>query len=161
MSTATKDHCDRWRPSLKPFEITLDGSAIAVRQALAEVLEALTPLELGIEERSVVELVLAEVLNNVVEHAYDAANQERGICLRCNQRADGLHLHVIDAGHRMSDQMLPFAKPPPITDNLADLPEGGFGWFLIRDLAKDICYAREAGKNHLRLRLAIATRLLG
>ena len=30
-----------------------------------------------------------------------------------------------------------------------DLPEGGFGWFLIRSLTRDLTYLREDGYNML------------
>jgi serine/threonine-protein kinase RsbW len=40
--------------------------------------------------------------------------------------------------------------------DLMDLPEGGFGWFLIKDLAKDVVYARVEGENRLQLRVAVA-----
>lgn len=37
-----------------------------------------------------------------------------------------------------------------------DMPEGGFGWFIIKDLAKDIVYRRQNGENLLDLRIAVA-----
>ena len=39
---------------------------------------------------------------------------------------------------------------------MQDMPEGGFGWFLIKDLAKDVTYHRVKAENHLSLRLAVA-----
>jgi serine/threonine-protein kinase RsbW len=35
----------------------------------------------------------------------------------------------------------------------ATLPEGGFGWFLIRTLSRDLDYRREGGRNLLSFRL--------
>lgn len=43
---------------------------MAVRKALKELLDGLAPLDLDIEEMGTVELVMAEALNNIVEHAY-------------------------------------------------------------------------------------------
>ena len=41
-------------------------------------------------------------------------------------------------------------------DEFPDLPEGGFGWYLIRDLARDVNYEREGWCNVLTLRLEVA-----
>ena len=52
----------------------------------------------------------------------------------------------------------------PLGDNPRDyaradeLPEGGFGWFLIRELAHDLVYDRENGENFLIFRMAIGRR---
>ena len=37
-----------------------------------------------------------------------------------------------------------------------DLPEGGFGWFLIRQLAWDVRYVREGRTNRLFLAIDLA-----
>ena len=46
-------------------------------------------------------------------------------------------------------------KPANLDVAFEDLPEGGFGWFLIQDLAKDVLYARVENENRLSLRLAV------
>ena len=56
--------------SLPPFDVCMQSSELAVREALAEISRGLGPLELNPEEAGTVELVLAEALNNIVEHAY-------------------------------------------------------------------------------------------
>ncbi len=50
--------------------LTFPSGEFAVREALTAVLSGLDFLSLDLEESGAVELVLAEVLNNVVEHAY-------------------------------------------------------------------------------------------
>lgn len=146
-----------------PFDIRFKSSKPAVREALAGVRQALAPLELDMEELQTVELVLAEVLNNIVEHAY--AEQEPApddlITLRGDHRGDGLHFRIIDRGEAMPDGKPPLGNAQPISPVIEDLPEGGFGWFLIRDLAKDVCYRRIGAENLLDLRLAIALDLQG
>ena len=37
------------------------------------------------------------------------------------------------------------------------LPEGGFGWLIIRRLAHDVRYLRQSGVNELSFRLAVGT----
>ena len=41
---------------------------------------------------------------------------------------------------------------PPL-GAVEDLPEGGFGWHVIRTLSKDLHYRRENGRNQLSFRL--------
>jgi serine/threonine-protein kinase RsbW len=36
-----------------------------------------------------------------------------------------------------------------------DLPEGGFGWFLIRELTKDLQYVRHEDQNRLTFSIPI------
>jgi serine/threonine-protein kinase RsbW len=40
---------------------------------------------------------------------------------------------------------------PDASGPLHSLPEGGFGWFLIQNLANTLDYRRMAGENHLYL----------
>ena len=54
------------------FAISIAGDEDAVRGGLAQVMMCLLPLGLNADDTSTVELVLAETLNNVVEHALAA-----------------------------------------------------------------------------------------
>lgn len=139
-----------------PFDIRFNSSKAAVRQALAEVRQELAPLGLDIEELQIVELVLAEALNNIVEHAYAQPVPDDMITICGDHRANGLHFRIVDRGGAMPDGKPPLGNTQPISAEIEDLPEGGFGWFLIRDLAKDVCYRRIGTENRLDLRLAIA-----
>ena len=134
--------------------LTFPSGEFEVRNALAAVLSGLKFLNLGAEERGTVELVLAEVLNNVVEHAYGA--QTPGwIEVACAHRTDGLHFVIRDEGQELPEGALPVGTLPEFGDALDALPEGGFGWFLIQDLAKDVVYRRSGGRNILTLRICI------
>ena len=55
----------------------------------------------------------------------------------------------------MPDGKLPIGQLSPLDVETRDLPEGGFGWFLIQHLAKDVTYCRAGDQNWLKLRLAI------
>jgi serine/threonine-protein kinase RsbW len=57
----------------------------------------------------------------------------------------------------MPEGRLPVGELSPLGGDLEDLPEGGFGWFLIQNLAKDVTYNRVGDVNELKLRLAIGT----
>ena len=127
---------------------------IAVRTALGSALSGLRYLELNEEDSGTVELVLAEAMNNVVEHAY--AGTSGVIELRVANCTDGLFCEVLDDGAGMEG--LPSGDDP--SDGppapVEDMPEGGFGWFLIRSLARDLSYAREHGRNRLSFRIDLA-----
>jgi serine/threonine-protein kinase RsbW len=55
----------------------------------------------------------------------------------------------------MPDGQLPLGQPTAVDVDLMDLPEGGFGWFLIQDLARDVTYVRVGSENRLDMRLAV------
>ena len=142
--------------SLQPFDVCVASGNLAVREALGQVLAGLKALSLDIEETAIVELVLAEALNNIVEHAYPASLPQGPINIRCRHRANGLHFTINDQGNSMPDGQMPLGLPQNIEVDPIDLPEGGYGWFLIKDLAKDIQYHRVGQKNQLDLRIAVA-----
>ena len=54
----------------------------------------------------------------------------------------------------MPDHTLPMGLPQPIGVD-KDLPEGGFGWFLIRSLTENLTYRRIDARNHLSFQLII------
>lgn len=146
---------------LRPFDVRLQGNEIAVREALLRIREGLAPLKLDIEEVGTVELVLAEALNNIVEHAYADGDGSKPIRIICHHRENGIHFRIEDKGVMMPDGRLPLGNAQEVTVNTMDLPEGGFGWFMIQDLAKDVTYQRVGKANRLDLRLAIASVCLG
>ncbi|MFG6565230.1 ATP-binding protein [Sulfitobacter sp. 1A13421] len=143
------------RSALCPFEITVHNGPQAARQALTLLLDALSCLSLGAEEVCVVRLVVAEMLNNIVEHAYPDPHHPGPIHIACHHAPDGLHIAVSDEGLPMPDLQAPLGLPQEIDRPVCDLPEGGFGWFLIRDLAKDLAYRRLAQENRIDLRLPV------
>ncbi len=143
-------------PNMPIIRISVQSGQLAVRDALKKLLEGLGPLSLDIEEAGTVELVMAEALNNIVEHAYPEGDPVGPISITCEHGRDGLHLTVTDRGRGMPNGCTPLGAPVEVDVAVADMPEGGFGWFLIKDLAKDVSYQRVAPENRLSLRLAVA-----
>jgi serine/threonine-protein kinase RsbW len=128
-----------------------------VRQVLGGVMAQLGPGEIAAETRATLELVLAEVLNNVVEHAYRGrpdGEVELSICLG----AEAVTCEVLDRGEAMPDVALPPGHPPDLPEAGGQLPEGGFGWFLIRSLTRGLDYSRSGGRNRLVFALPVETR---
>ena len=129
---------------------------MAVREALGYIFVGLEPLSLDVEEIATVELILAEALNNVVEHAYPVPEPGGPIRIQCSQKANGLHFLITDQGKPMPNGLAPLGLAQSVDVDPFDLPEGGFGWFLIKDLAKDVQYQRIENENRLSLRIAVA-----
>lgn len=130
--------------------VIVHADALAVRHGLAS-LFAQEPLNcLSDDLRGTAEIVMAEVLNNIVEHAYAA--QSGAIEVSIDLGENGLECTITDNGAPMPSSDLPKGKPYAL-DQMDDLPEGGFGWFLIRSLAQDLQYSRFRDQNFLRFRL--------
>lgn len=100
------------------------------------------------------ELVVAEVLNNIVEHAYQDRAGGR-IILTLRFKADRLTVDFTDFGQPMPSGALPTGAPADLDVSPEDLPEGGFGWFLIRSLSDDLAYVREDNSNRLSLSIPL------
>lgn len=116
------------------------------RAALQAVCDALRRAGIGDDDLSSTELILAEVLNNIVEHAY---RHNEGIVDLCIElRRDGLFCLIRDHGSAMPNGRPP-CPPPPRIHPPFDLPEGGFGWHIIRSLTTHLGYRQDNGWNTL------------
>ena len=124
-----------------------------VRRVIHDSMDALEPYGLSAEEMGSIEIVLAEALNNVVEHAYP--DDETGeVTLSLRLRNSGLMVEVRDQGRPMPQGRAPIGDHPMAEDN-DPMPEGGYGWYLIRELVRDLIYDRRDGENILIFRLVI------
>ena len=137
------------------FRHSFQSGELAVRKALAQVLDSLRPLKLAVEETGTVELVMAEVLNNIVEHAYSDRSEGGRVEIQYVAKPDGLNVCISDNGNMMPDGKLPTGTLASLEVDMPDLPEGGFGWFLIQHLAKDVTYQRVGKRNVLQMRIAV------
>jgi serine/threonine-protein kinase RsbW len=136
----------RLRCRTNPPEIRATLLAWRYRLALLELCEDL----LG---RS--EIVLAEILNNIAEHGhFDGHGAGDWIELYCHRSPEGIHMIVKDYGRALPQHLLSgekYAACPLAGIALDDLPEGGFGWFMIRALSRDLHSQRTERGNLLSL----------
>lgn len=149
-----RDHIDiEGNPDGRRLHFLFPGDAVSVRSALASAMAALRRMNLASELESAIEIVLAEVLNNVVEHAY--AEQGGVIEIEIERQNDGFVFCVTDDGRPMPGDYLPEGGPVDLDVPARDLPEGGFGWFLIHKLTENIDYTRTANRNRLTFRIPL------
>jgi serine/threonine-protein kinase RsbW len=136
------------------LDLVIENTPLAVRGALATLWSALAPLKLAPEASETLELVLAEVLNNIVEHAYpDGARGE--ISVTGQKTGNRFYVSVKDSGCPMPGLTPPATPLPETGSTLEQLPEGGFGWFLIHALTDDLHYTREKNQNLLTFSMCL------
>lgn len=125
--------------------IRFPATAASVRATLLRIFGPPAALPLNAEGAATAQLVLAEVLNNIVEHAYrDLAGD---ILLTCRlAEGGGLRVRVEDRGSPLPAGAALPGLPAPLAEGLS---EGGYGWFLIRTLTRDLAYQRQDGRNVL------------
>jgi len=136
------------------FQQQFSAEAHAVRGALRAAVARFAP-SISDDEAGALELVLAEVMNNIVEHSY-AGGGNGTISLSIVRDRRGLSCSLSDDGVPLPEGCLARPKLPETAVLTEHLPEGGFGWYLIHDLTRDLGYRREGGQNLLAFRLPLA-----
>ena len=137
------------------LQIGAKSGPLAAREIIEQLFHALSPYSLDPDDLGTIEIVVAEVVNNIVEHAYAPETLGAPIRLRATCDEDGLHLTFMDEGRPMPGGEAPEVKQHDLDVDLMDLPEGGFGWGLVRDMASDVEYARIGWENRLYLRFPL------
>lgn len=120
-----------------------------VRQALDQTRAQVRAAQVDASLCDTAQIILGEVLNNVVEHAY-AFDEGHPIELSIWLRDDGLWCEVCDHGAPMPNGVPPAGLRADVDPAARDdLPEGGFGWAMVRELTEDIQYHRTDSTNQL------------
>lgn len=150
---------DQARHNHAELRLFFQSEPLAVRRALESILSGLGHLNMSQDDCGTVELVLAEVMNNIVEHAY-AGDRSGVIELHISGTDRGLFCTVIDDGLPMPDGNPPMGKEHDLNCTREELPEGGFGWALIRELAQELGYERDGDRNRLTFLLNVDRAIL-
>lgn len=139
------------------FSCSFTATELDARTGVQDVVNRLR--EMGVPEARAdeVQIALTEAVNNVVEHAY-AGMDVGAVRIRCNLDPEQLWISIGDAGVPFKDGQLPAGTRQDLNVSLEELPEGGFGWLLIRELATDVQYERNDAGNNLSLRFEIQMR---
>ena len=141
------------------FQLSYTSTLANVSTAVKQVAEhcrrhaAATPGQDLIVEQ--VELCVAEALTNVVKHAYDGRETET-FHVACNASGRQIVVDIIDRGKELPESALEQTELQPFSCDLNDLPESGFGWFIILEQMDSVSYRREAGTNFLTLTKQLA-----
>lgn len=139
-------------PSL---QIRFAATESAVRPVLRQTLRRFAD-RLSEEDAGNLELALAEVLNNIVEHAF-AGRPPGYVHLAVTRESAAVFCRVEDDGQPMPGLRLPKGAFVPVAERIEDRAEGGWGWALIRALTFDLAYERTACRNYLTFRVPAAT----
>jgi serine/threonine-protein kinase RsbW len=132
------------------FRITAPATPIAVRGVLLAVDDFLSGLDCPAELSARLRIALSEVLNNIVEHACPGlAGAQMHVTITA--KGDGLSVVVRDPGRPFPGGVLPEGRAADVDVSADDLPEGGFGWFLIRAVTDGLDHERRQGWTRLRL----------
>jgi serine/threonine-protein kinase RsbW len=132
------------------FSLSATATEAGVRDLLSQARYRLCTYGLPEDCLGMIELVWAEALNNIAEHAY-AGGMPGPVEMTVTIKGQQILAELRDQGRPLPGLSLPSGRLPESGGPVETLPEGRFGWFLIRDLCDTVCYRREAGKNYLTL----------
>jgi phosphoserine phosphatase RsbU/P len=121
-----------------------------VKQSLGKILQAASLTVQLIEDA---QLIVEEVLVNIIQYGYE--NRSNGyIDLRIEINNQQLTMTFKDSG-KPFNPLTEIASPDMMMDD-EDRSLGGFGFFLVQELAEQVDYVYLNGKNILTVRQAIA-----
>ncbi|MCQ0091927.1 ATP-binding protein [Roseovarius sp. M141] len=151
-ATTTANHAPC--PRRKIFHVRATERAISA--GLADMRSFLEASGLDADACGTAEIVLAEALNNIAEHAFAMTTAGTiSVTLAPGQRT--LTAQIVDTGAALPGLGPPAGQLPPFGATTSSLPEGGFGWFLIQTLTECLRYKRHDEQNHLCLRFAFSS----
>lgn len=123
------------------------------RAALRVVETALLRAGVSANDAENIKLVLAEVLNNVTEHAYRGTSGPVELILTLG--AGAIECTIRDQGIPMPGGAPPKAHVPQLDCPVEALPEGGFGWLIIHRFTRDLTLQSSGGWNVLHFLLPL------
>lgn len=144
-------------PSDCNVSLSFPPDELEVRQGLAALRAGLSH-NVGSGHLDTIEIVTAEVLNNIVEHAFTGQDTLAGkIHLNASFKVGRVCLSVEDNGVPMPEGMLPQPQTHLLDPSAPEtLPEGGFGWGLIHTLCAELNYTRDGDWNRLSAAIDIS-----
>ena len=128
---------------------------LVIRQVVEDICQHLGQAGLPAADLTSVQIVIAEILNNIVEHAYGINGTGR-FSVHIRVRGGLLFAGFCDCGQRIPTNVLtPQSMDDPDSD-IPDLPEGGFGWSLIHILVSQLRYRYVSEQNWLTVAIPIS-----
>lgn len=148
METARLPIYERNQPDGEIYRTHFNSDPFLVGSVVDSVIQATADHLASADDEQNLEIALAEIINNIAEHAYCEAT-DGPIELMVLDGDGCLEFMLTDQGVAMPELDVPAAKIHDLDVPILDLPEGGFGWFLIRTLVSDLNYRRVGGQNRL------------
>jgi serine/threonine-protein kinase RsbW len=149
----------------EPWHPDLVFCALATPHGIRHVLDRICTklLACGVAQEACgrFELLTAEAMNNIAEHAYAGVCSPGWITLEVHLHRACIVGRLTDGGRPMPGCALPVGHGAPPAGEMAvaaiaDLPEGGFGLHLMQALARDLRYVRRGDYNALTFALDMA-----
>ena len=100
----------------------------------------------------VVDLALEEMVTNIIKYGYDDDGAHE-IFVRINVTGDGIVVELEDDGHEFDPLSVPEPDKPK---TIQERKIGGLGIHLVRNMASDMTYRREGGRNILTIRVGLS-----
>ncbi len=135
----------------KCFDLSFAATESEASAGIARLSKCLAGQGLPSHKAGDVKIALAEAINNVVEHSYAGITPAK-VKVRCRLHRNWLEILISDTGNPLPGFRVPDGVPAPLGSSIEELPEGGFGWFLIHELTSEIRYDRSDDRNRLSLR---------
>lgn len=132
------------------LELAFPAVEAEASRAIASLHARLSNFGLPGQKIADIKIVVAEAINNVVEHAYAECTPGM-VRVSVLHFKDHLQVQIADTGRPLPGLRIPDGIPASVETDTPNLPEGGFGWFLIRTLADEVRYDRKNGQNLLFL----------
>lgn len=136
--------------------ISFTAGETAVPDVLRTVVASLQRRHVHQDDIDSAQIVLAELLNNVEEHAYDG-RAGGAVTLQMDLTEGHVSFSIFDHGKPMPEGPLPEGRLPEIDATQPETwPEGGFGWAIVRQLCKDVRYRRSGLTNEWHVVIAFS-----
>lgn len=127
----------------EPFHLTVPASQEGVVEAMKELVRFLDAARCTPDVAYAVQLAFEELGTNIAKYGFDDRQDH---CFEVVLRMGApTHLEVRDDGHPFNPWK--DAPRPKQDGRLEDLPIGGLGLHLIRDMAADVAYERRNRTN--------------
>jgi len=147
-------HCNGGPQAAPWIDLEINACDADVRATLLDLRADMKGVALPEALLHAAQIVLAEICNNIVEHAY-AARGAGEIRIRIWGPEAPLLFCIQDRGAAMPGGLIPRPNPPQADPTRPESwPEGGFGWSLVHTLTQRLEYWREDDVNTLCFSMA-------
>ena len=134
--------------------IRIDATPEGVRDGIRWINELFPEGSVPLDILAGMEIAVAEILNNVVEHAYAGVSDGK-VHMVVDVEPTDLLFTIVDDGVPMPTGRLPSGAPADPNRPDFEQEEGGYGLYMIRQIARKLRYRRLGDQNQLTFRVAL------